>query len=101
VFSNQQLQKEPESAEKTLSKLQKQCLVYSENLMKDLLSLDAISTSTLPGSEQASEEVRPLRKQQVKEIQVLLPFSTRPRGCHLTLLTNITPHRACYRMWTR
>lgn len=55
-----------------LSKLQKQCLFYSENLMKDLLSLDAISTGTLPGSEEASEEVRPLRKQQVKEIQGLL-----------------------------
>jgi HSP20 family molecular chaperone IbpA len=40
--------------------------------MKDLLSLDAISTGTLPGSEEASEEVRPLRKQQVKEIQGLL-----------------------------
>lgn len=68
----EELQKEPESAEKMLSKLQKQCLFYSENLMKDLLSLDAISTGTLPGSEEASEEVRPLRKQQVKEIQGLL-----------------------------
>jgi len=67
-----ELQKEPESAEKVLSKLQKQCLFYSENLMKDLLSLDAISVGTLLDSEEASSEVRPLRKKQVKEIQDLL-----------------------------
>jgi HSP20 family molecular chaperone IbpA len=46
-----------------VDKLYKDCLHFSEALMKNLLTLDAISTS---------EKSRPLRKQQVSTIQDLL-----------------------------
>ncbi|KAL6074879.1 hypothetical protein QOT17_003954 [Balamuthia mandrillaris] len=47
-----------------VEQLQRQCLGYSESLMKDLLSLDALVG--------LSSEERPLRKEQVTKIQRLL-----------------------------
>ena len=58
----EQLEGIPEG-KKTVQALQKKCLLYSEQLLKDLMSLDEIVNTP---------EARPLRKQQVQLIQTLM-----------------------------
>jgi len=57
------LVKNPEEGVKEIETYQKQCLKYSEMLMRDLLSLDQL---------QLTDEARPARKKTVQNIQQLL-----------------------------
>jgi len=58
-----ELAKDSKHAEKVINDLNKKCLVYTEDLMKDLLNLDQVV---------CSQEDKPLRKVQVNNIQDLL-----------------------------
>jgi len=62
IESIEQLNELPD-ARKTVEGLQKKCLSYSEKLLKDLMSLDEIVNTP---------EARPLRKQQVQNIQQMM-----------------------------
>jgi HSP20 family molecular chaperone IbpA len=53
---------EPETDERNIDALQRQTIAYSEALMRDLLTLDEI----------VGDELRPMRKHNVREVQSLL-----------------------------
>lgn len=53
---------EPETDERNIDALQRQTIAYSEALMRDLLTLDEI----------VGDELRPIRKHNVREVQSLL-----------------------------
>lgn len=69
-----ELKADPVEGDKIVSRLHKRALQYSEDLMKDLLSLDEIQTS---------QSTRPARKAEVVHVQVCLLLSTTMR-CLLT-----------------
>jgi HSP20 family molecular chaperone IbpA len=59
-------QLEPEDVERNVDALQRQSLLYTECLMRDLMTLDEITGSD------AAEELRPMRKRNVHDVQSLL-----------------------------
>ena len=59
---------EPKLSLKKVEELLRKCLFWGEALMKDLLTLDTISTDTYP----QSSEIRPLRKKKAVQIQSLM-----------------------------